>query len=208
METWQSCCYDFSWSRVRDQGVGCSQVKSNRSQRRRAGKQQRKGCTLNVPAEFPTIASALGSALDGQTIVIAARTYAVGDDTVAINLDDKSLTITGAVDEDGAPVVTIEGGVFEGVNTGGVILSGAAASGTVIENLRVTNVQGGLVIENQCAVACPGDRNGDGDVDGTDLAQLLAVWNSDDPTADIDGNGIVDAADQAQVLGYWGACAE
>ena len=55
---------------------------------------------------------------------------------------------------------------------------------------------------------CPGDLNGDGTVYGADLALLLAVWNSDDPTADIDGNGIVDAADLAQVLGYWGPCAD
>ncbi len=307
--------------------------------------------TLNVPAEFPTITSALGSALDGQTILIAAGTYEVQDDTFAIQLDDKSLTISGAIDEDGAPAVTIEGGVFQGEYTIGIVLSGASASGTIIENIRVTNVQGALVImdcevfvtncifdgnfnnsgggasvangratltdcifrnnlsytgggitliadnpnndvtmigcliedntgsfggtggvggihvqagtltmidctvrnniggeiggvmvtagagltvsdsticantpendisgdwtddggniiEKQCAVACPGDINGDGVVDGTDLAQLLAVWNSDDPSADIDENGIVNAADLAQVLGYWGACAE
>ncbi|MCP4836664.1 MAG: hypothetical protein GY895_18085, partial [Phycisphaera sp.] len=101
---------------------------------------------LNVPAEFPTIASALGSSLDGQTIVIAAGTYELDDDTFAILLTDKSLTIIGAIDEDGAPAVTIEGGVFQGEDTIGVVLSGAAASGTIIENIRVTNVQGALVI--------------------------------------------------------------
>ena len=117
---------------------------------------------LNVPAEFPTIPSALGSSLDGQTILIAAGTYEVEeDDTFAIYLTDKSLTISGAIDKDGAPAVTIEGGVFEGENTIGVILSGAAASGTVIENLRVTNLEGGLVIYD-CEVVvtnCIFERN-------------------------------------------------
>ena len=116
---------------------------------------------LNVPAEFPTIASALGSSLDGQTIVIAAGIYEVDDDTAAIHLTNKSLTISGAIDDGGAPAVTIEGGVFEGEETFGIILVGAAASGTVIENLRVTNVQGGLVIAD-CEVIvtnCIFDRN-------------------------------------------------
>ena len=304
---------------------------------------------LNVPAEFPTIASALGSALDGQTIVIAAGTYEVEDDTAAILLTEKSLTIIGAIDEEGAPAVTLEGGVFQGEDTFGVILSGAASSGTVIENIRVTNVRGALVvmdsevfvtncifdgnfntsgggasfdngratltdctfrdnlsytgggiallggnpennvtligcliedntgsyagivgvggiqvqagtlsmndctvrnniggefgsvvvnagaaltmsdsticantpendisgdwtdgggntIENQCTSDCPGDLNGDGTVDGTDLALLLAAWNSDDPTADVDGSGLVDGADLATLLGDWGDC--
>ena len=101
---------------------------------------------LNVPAEFPTIASALGSALDGQAIVIAAGNYEVEDDTFAILLTEKSLTISGAIDENGAPAVTLEGGVFQGEDTIGVVFSGAATSGTVIENIRVTNVQGALVI--------------------------------------------------------------
>lgn len=129
---------------------------------------------LNVPTEFPTIASALGSALDGQTIVIAAGTYAVENDTFAIHLDDKSLTISGAIDEDGAPAVTIEGGVFQGVNTSGIILSGAAADGTVIENLRVTNVQAGLIITD-CEVFitnCIFDRN------FTTLGGGASVYNS------------------------------
>ena len=304
---------------------------------------------LNVPAEFPTITSALGSALDGQTIVIAAGTYEVEDDTFAILLTEKSLTISGAIDEDGAPAVTIEGGVFQGEDTVGIVLFGASASGTIIENLRVTNVQGSLVImdcevivtncifdgnfntsgggasidngratltdctfrdnlsytgggiallggnpendvtligcliedntgsfggtggvggihvqagtmsmndctvrnniggvvggvmvnagagltmsdsticantpendisgdwtdgggntiEDQCTSDCPGDLNGDGTVDGTDLALLLAAWNSDDPTADVDGSGLVDGVDLATLLGDWGDC--
>ena len=304
---------------------------------------------LNVPDEFPTIASALGSALDGQTIVIAAGTYEIEDDTAAILLTEKSLTIIGAIDEEGAPAVTLEGGVFQGEDTFGVVLSGAAAGGTIIENIRVTNVGGALVvmdsevfvtncifdgnfntsgggasfdngratltdctfrdnlsytgggiallggnpennvtligcliedntgtyagtvgvggiqvqagtlsmndctvrnniggeygsvvvsagaaltmsdsticantpendisgdwtdgggntIEDQCTSDCLGDLNGDGTVDGTDLALLLAAWNSDDPTADVDESGLVDGADLATLLGDWGDC--
>ena len=93
---------------------------------------------LHVPEEYPTIASALENALDGQTIVIAAGTYMIDPDTIAIDLQSKSLTITGATHEDGTPAVTIDGG--------GIFISGAAANGTTIENIRVINTGGGLSI--------------------------------------------------------------
>ena len=57
------------------------------------------------------------------------------------------------------------------------------------------------------AVTCPGspgDLNGDGLVDGADLAQLLGGWGQPGPT-DLDGNGITDGADLARLLGEWGA---
>ena len=34
------------------------------------------------------------------------------------------------------------------------------------------------VSSNACAQGCPGDVNGDGQVDGADLAALLATWGS------------------------------
>ena len=56
------------------------------------------------------------------------------------------------------------------------------------------------------AVTCPGpagDLNGDGLVDGADLAQLLGGWGQPGPT-DLDGNGLTDGADLARLLGEWG----
>ncbi len=53
------------------------------------------------------------------------------------------------------------------------------------------------------APALPGDTNGDGRVDGVDLAAVLSAWGLAVPAADFDQNGIVDGADLAAVLGNW-----
>lgn len=50
----------------------------------------------------------------------------------------------------------------------------------------------------------PGDLNGDGMVDGSDLGILLGAWGSSGGPADIDGNGTVDGADLGVLLGNWG----
>ena len=53
---------------------------------------------------------------------------------------------------------------------------------------------------------CPADISGDGNIDGTDLGQLLAAWGSADSASDLDGNGSVGAADLGMLLAAWGAC--
>ncbi len=47
------------------------------------------------------------------------------------------------------------------------------------------------------------DLNGDGSVNGADLAILLGAWGGTDPAADLDGDGIVGATDLAILLGSW-----
>ena len=49
-----------------------------------------------------------------------------------------------------------------------------------------------------------GDFNGDGIVDGADLARVLGAWGTDAPGGDLNGDGIVDGADLALVLANWG----
>ena len=49
-----------------------------------------------------------------------------------------------------------------------------------------------------------GDLNLNGDVDGLDLAILLAAWGTQNSIADIDLNGIVDGSDLASLLASWG----
>jgi hypothetical protein len=46
-------------------------------------------------------------------------------------------------------------------------------------------------------------------LNGIDLAVIINAWSTDGgkfPRADIDGNGFVDGADLAIVLGSWGPC--
>lgn len=50
----------------------------------------------------------------------------------------------------------------------------------------------------------PADINGDGIVDGADLARVLGAWGTDAPGGDLNGDGIVDGADLALVLANWG----
>jgi hypothetical protein len=56
-------------------------------------------------------------------------------------------------------------------------------------------------------VPCPGDLDGNGSVDGADLAAILGAWGKcSDCPEDLDGNGYVDGADLATILGAWGFC--
>lgn len=48
----------------------------------------------------------------------------------------------------------------------------------------------------------PADLDGNGRIDASDLAILLASWGTIGP-GDVDGNGIVDATDLAEVLARW-----
>jgi hypothetical protein len=59
-------------------------------------------------------------------------------------------------------------------------------------------------VPDECAPACSADLDGNGAVDGADLAALLGAWGT--AGADIDGNGTSDAADLAALLGSWGPC--
>jgi hypothetical protein len=53
---------------------------------------------------------------------------------------------------------------------------------------------------------CLGDLNGDGSVDGADLAIFLGAWGGNGGLADLDENGTVNGADLAIILGAWGEC--
>jgi hypothetical protein len=51
------------------------------------------------------------------------------------------------------------------------------------------------------APSLPADRNGDGVVDGTDLAAILACWGT--PCGDISGDGTTDGIDLGSLLAAW-----
>jgi hypothetical protein len=55
--------------------------------------------------------------------------------------------------------------------------------------------------------ACSGDIDGDGAINGNDLAAILGDWGAcSGCAADIDGDGQVNGNDLATILGSWGAC--
>ena len=51
--------------------------------------------------------------------------------------------------------------------------------------------------------ACTADLDRDGQVNGADLAVVLAYWNTGNVIADLDGSGSVGGADLAIVLSQW-----
>ena len=57
----------------------------------------------------------------------------------------------------------------------------------------------------RAANACPGDLDGSGTVDGSDLAQVLVLWgNPQPPLPDLSGDGVFGGDDLAIVLANWG----
>ena len=48
------------------------------------------------------------------------------------------------------------------------------------------------------------DINGDGVVDGADLARVLGAWGTSSPGGDLNGDGIVNGADLSILLAFWG----
>ena len=55
---------------------------------------------------------------------------------------------------------------------------------------------------------CPADLDGNGAVDGADLAIVLGAWGSSDATANLTGDPLVDGADLAAILAAWGSCTQ
>jgi hypothetical protein len=49
----------------------------------------------------------------------------------------------------------------------------------------------------------PADINGDGQVNGLDLSELLASWGASGGSADLDGDGNVGGTDLAGLLAAW-----
>jgi hypothetical protein len=60
-------------------------------------------------------------------------------------------------------------------------------------------------VRDAMGTSCPADLDGNGAVDGIDLAALLANWGGTGQ-GDIDGDGTVDGVDLSSVLAAWGNC--
>jgi hypothetical protein len=69
---------------------------------------------------------------------------------------------------------------------------------------------GPFIIGGDEVRGCPGDVDGDGDTDQSDLGALLTAWGTCvghpdyNPGADFDASGCVDQADLGFLLGDWG----
>lgn len=77
-------------------------------------------------------------------------------------------------------------------------------SGDIAFRYKLNNLVEGVAIARNLWASIPGDIDGDGDVDASDLAALLDAWGTSDPSADVDGDGTVGPMDLALLLGNWG----
>jgi len=73
-----------------------------------------------------------------------------------------------------------------------------AAPGSIVE----AAVDGVRIEIVECDETDPADLNGDGLVNGADLAELLGAWGGSG-TGDLNGDGLVNGADLAEMLGRW-----
>lgn len=75
--------------------------------------------------------------------------------------------------------------------------------------LSGTNFEGFRLVEEAPILAkvnlCPADLDGDGQVGGADLGELLANWSMPGPS-DLDGSGATDGGDLGALLADWGDC--
>jgi len=89
----------------------------------------------------------------------------------------------------------------EGIN--GSALITIAGDTLTFENVRKTGVVSDTFTINKMSAASPADLNGDGVVNGADLATLLTQWGTNGP-ADLNHDGVVNGADLATLLTNWG----
>ncbi len=115
---------------------------------------------------------------------------------------------------DGGPPEAIVGGVSVAGNNAPFLVGGVTVAGvpTAIFDGMIDDVQvygraltchelNMLFTQPGIESTVEADLNGDGVVDGADLAILLGAWGT--PACDLDGNGVVDGADLGIVLGKW-----
>ncbi len=154
-----------------------------------------------------------GARIAGETVLLADCTFTGGiapvsgaavehyENTVGVPgiLRISGCTITGNSSGLGAGGVSVIGGMYSCVLTGG----------TAICSNTTSNVDGPYLIEGSATVCdCLADLTHDGAVNGGDLGVLLSNWGLTLPSGagDVNHDGVVNAGDLALLLGSWGVC--
>jgi hypothetical protein len=130
------------------------------------------------------------------------RAIFVGDGTNLLELVTENDVVetdlgTGRLDQEVATSPVFGGG--PGMNSAGDVAFFAGV--TPVDNNQIEWGTGLFVA--RAVPENPADLNGDGVVDATDLAALIAQWGASG-AADLNGDGVVDAADLAALIAAWG----
>jgi hypothetical protein len=152
--------------------------------------------------------------LSDGTLVHAWGSTSFGEVAFIGNISDlagTSVRLVGTgdtLDLGGGTLVTVDDLEFSTVLPGGLAVSDAA----VYANLSVDPGDGGAVYEliarfpRAEVPGCPGDLDGNGEVDFDDLLSVLGFFNTSAPEGDANGDGFVDFDDLLLVLSGFGPC--
>ena len=141
----------------------------------------------------------------------------IGDEGSVVTLTDCTITDNTAKESGGGVYVVGEDGRLD---LDGAIICGNTVDGTASDENQVEGdftETGVNCITAECTDAdydglpdcgtpCVGDINGDGEVDGADMAYVLGYWGTDEALPDLNDDGLVDAADLGLVVAAWGSC--
>jgi hypothetical protein len=102
----------------------------------------------------------------------------------------------------------IGGGIYNTSSSSNTSLQDSTVCGNSPDQIfGIWHDEGGNSVTEECALDCPADFNGDGEVNGGDLGVLLAEWGAcTDCAADLNGDGFVDGGDLGVFLAAWGSC--
>jgi V8-like Glu-specific endopeptidase len=106
----------------------------------------------------------------------------------------------------GSPVIDDSTGMAIGIHTHAGCGANSGNNGT---GLNHPGVQGYLanprgVCDVECN-DCPGDFNGDGDINTLDVLDFLNAWNAGDTSGDFNGDGAINTLDVLDFLNAWNA---
>jgi len=142
-------------------------------------------------------------ATDGQKAIVGAR-----DGGENGKYSGSAYLFDMATGEQLAKLLPDVGAAFDLFGWSVAISSSIAIVGSAWDDDNGTNSGSAYVFDLDCPSATPGDLNGDGIVDGSDLLILLSAWGEcadpDDCPADLDGDGEVGASDLLTLLSNWG----
>jgi hypothetical protein len=166
---------------------------------------------VDIPIGFAPLSIApIDIDADGDVDIAVIATNGTGERVVRVLRNDTNggsqLTLVLAADQpsNGIPKLVLAGDV-DGDETEDLVVVDGPAGGGVASGAAVPAV----AVRLQAQEGIAGDVNGDGAVDGSDLAIMLGSWGSCQACpscpADLDGNCVVDAADLAVLLGSWGS---
>lgn len=165
-------------------------------------------------ATFASIAGSSSVCISDSGVVVFANSFNLGggNNAAIFAWDEVSglrvIAKSGDTNFTGTPCnqLTLFGGT--GVTGNGINSALNAAGQLVIRAGDSVNSINTIAKIDLGSAPCLADLNGDGVVDGADLAAMLGAWGpcSGSCPADITGDGTVGGADLAALLGAWGPC--